>query len=420
MWFPLGLRSRPPRRIGRFARSVAPAALFLVFAGPLSAGWTASWFTSQQLTEPRNLPPAPGLSHATLRQYFLPTLGGSRMRVQISNAFGLSPLVVSRARIAVAGPNGSIDPSTDRALLFGGREQVMVPPGASFLSDPLDLAIAPLRRMAVTLAIAEAPQTVTGHPGSRTTSYLAPGDEAASATLPSPATAEHWYFLTSLEVWTDSPAAAICALGDSITDGHASITNADNRWPDDLARRLQAEPGDRSVAVLNAGIGGNCLLRGGLGPNALARFDRDVLAPPGVKSLIVLEGINDIGSVLRLGKMGRPYAHAADLILALQQIVARAHAHGIRVFGGTITPYGGCSFYFSPEGEVERQMVNAWIRAPGHFDGVIDFEAAVRDPSDPIRLAPRYDSGDHLHPSPAGYQAMADAIDLAAVAPAHG
>lgn len=376
------------------------------------ADWTGSWFTSVQLTETRNLPPPPGLNHATLRQYLLPTLGGSRIRIQLSNVFGQSPLVISSAHVALPGGPGAIDAASDRVFRFEGREAVTIQAGASILSDPLDLPITALRRLAVTLAIDQAPGDVTGHPGSRTTSYLSAGDEAAAPALPGPATTEHWYFLTSLEVWNEGPATAVCALGDSITDGHASVTDADNRWPDDLARRLQAPSAPAFMAVLNAGIGGNRLLRNGLGPSALARFDRDVLAPPGVRCLIVLEGINDIGTSSGGRKQGTPHAAAGDIILALHQIVERAHAHGIRVLGGTITPFGGCTFYFTPQGEADRQTVNAWIRTPGRYDGVIDFDAAVRDPSDPVRLAAPYDSGDHLHPSPAGYEAMAKAIDL--------
>jgi lysophospholipase L1-like esterase len=232
--------------------------------------------------------------------------------------------------------------------------------------------------------------------------------------LPGARTIEHWFALSGVEV-AGTARSAIVALGDSITDGHAATTNGDDRWPDDLARRLQSSPATRGIAVLNQGIGGNRLLEDGLGPNALARFDRDVLAQAGARWLIVLEGINDLGNLTRARTVSAE-DHAAfvrAMIGAYAQMVERAHAHGLKIIGGTVMPDGG-SDYYHPDAanEADRQAVNRWIRAPGHFDAVIDFDAAVRDPADPNRLLPRFDSGDHLHPSPAGYAAMAAAIPL--------
>ncbi|HEY1792679.1 MAG TPA: SGNH/GDSL hydrolase family protein [Opitutaceae bacterium] len=389
-------------------------------AGPAdtpAGGWTASWFSAQQLTEKRNLPPAPGLGHATLREFVMPSLGGSRLRVRISNIFGKTPLVLTSAHVAVAGPNGTIVEGSDRMLQFGGAAGTTVPAGASASSDELAWPVRALTRLAVTLVVQDCPADVTGHPGSRATSYFAAGDEAAAVSLPGPATTAHWYFLTELDVWNDTPTDAVVALGDSITDGRGSTTDGDNRWTDDLARQLQGNPATRGIAVLNAGIGGNRIVRQGLGPTATDRFDRDVLQVPGVRTLIIFEGINDIGSIPGDAKRGRPVTTAAEIVADLREMTSRAHARGIKVIGGTIAPYGGNEGYASEVGEADRQAINAWIRIPGRFDGVIDFDAILRDPANPSRLLPAYDSGDHLHPSEAGYQAVARAIDTSLLVP---
>ena len=378
-----------------------------------SATWTASWFTSEQLTEPHNMPPAPGLDHTTLRQFIYPTLSGSRLRLTLSNAFGHTPASISAVHIATAGATGdAIDASSDHAVHFHGQDGVVIQPGASMISDPVDLPVTALHRLAITMAIDTAPPALTGHPGSRTTSFFCPGDFVAAEHLSNPTKVEHWYFITTLDVTTSQPAAAVVTLGDSITDGRGSTTDENNRWPDDLARRLQANADTRNVAVLNAGIGGNTLLRGGLGPNVLSRFDRDVLAPAGVRWLIVFEGINDIGG-RKYVKPGEHHTTADEIIGAYEQVIERAHAHGLGVIGTTITPYEGAGFYFTPDGEADRQKVNDWVRHSGGFDHVIDFDAIVRDPKAPTHLLGAYDSGDHLHPSAAGYEAMAKGIDLA-------
>ena len=232
---------------------------------------------------------------------------------------------------------------------------------------------------------------------------------------------EHWYFIAGIDVLAPSSAVSTVALGDSITDGHGATTNGNDRWPDLLARRLQAVPQGRTIAVLNQGIGGNRLLLDGLGPNALARFNDDVIAQAGVRSLIVLEGTNDIGMLGRTGE-STPAEHQQlvyDIIGAYQQIIERAHTHGIRVAGCTILPFMGSSFYLAgPATEADRQMINKWIRTPGHFDAVIDFDQVMRDPANPDHLLPKFDSGNRLHPSPAGYAAMADAVPLAFLIPA--
>jgi lysophospholipase L1-like esterase len=293
---------------------------------------------------------------------------------------------------------------------------VTIPAGASYLSDPVAMAAVPLAVLAVSLHLPEAPDRQTGHPGSRSTSYLVHGDQSAAADLANAQKVEHWYQLAGIEVEAPAAAGAVVTLGDSITDGHGATTNGNDRWPDRLAERLQATPATRGLSVLNQGIGGNRLLLDGLGPNALARFDRDVLAQPGVRTVVLLEGVNDLGTFTR-DAPASPEGHAAlvaQLIGAYRQIVERAHAQGVKVIGATILPYGGNSYYHpDAANEADRQAINRWIREPGHFDGVVDFDRVTRDPAHPDHLRPDFDSGDHLHPSPKGYKAMADAVPLA-------
>jgi lysophospholipase L1-like esterase len=386
-------------------------------AGPRQVRWVGTWATSPQLTEESNLPPPPGLGDTTLRQVVRVSIGGSRLRVRFSNAFGRTPLTLQAARLARAGAGSAIQPATDRALTFEGQRSVTIPEGALAVSDPLDFDLPPLSDVSLTLLLKGAPAEVTGHPGSRTTSYLQTGDAASAAELPSAVRVDHWYFINGIDVEAGEAAAAVAVLGDSITDGRGSTTNGQDRWPDQLARRLQANKETARVAVLNHGIGGNRLLRDGLGPNALARLDRDVLAQPGVRWLIVLEGINDLGTRVGARSKGEPWATADDLIAAYQQIIARARSHGIRVYGATILPFEGAANYFTHDGEADRQKVNQWMRTSGRFDAVIDLDAATRDPEKPSRLRASVDGGDHLHPSAAGYRIMAEAVDLALFGP---
>ncbi|HTT67403.1 MAG TPA: SGNH/GDSL hydrolase family protein [Gemmatimonadales bacterium] len=403
---------RAPRRALGFALALAAGAC-APRGRPVAAPaehWLGTWAPSQQLVEPRNLPPAP-LAHSTLRQVFRVSLGGPRIRVHLSNLFGDGPIAVGAARIARSAGGSAIEPASERPLTFGGADSVTISAGHEATSDPLDFPVAPLSALALTLRIGAAPAALTGHPGSRTTSYLAAGDHVSEPELSGAATTEHWYVIAGLDVVAEG--AAVVTLGNSITDGRGSGTNQDDRWPDDLARRLQADPRTARVAVLNAGIGGNCLLRDCLGPAALSRLDRDVLEPPGVRWVIVLEGVNDIGNARAPGAAA---GVAQGLIDAYRRIIARAHARGLKVYGATITPFGG-SFYDGPERQAARDTVNRWIRTSGAFDAVIDFDATVRDPSDPSRLQSALDTGDHLHPNEAGYHAMADAIELSLFTP---
>ena len=380
--------------------------------------WVATWGSSQQIPEPQNALPADDLRDATVRQIFHLSVGGQSLRVHLSNAFGTEALHFTSVHIArpLSPSSAEIDPKSDRPLTFAGSAEVTVPPGAEFVSDPLEYAVPALSDLAVTFHLDAPPARETGHPGSRATSYYVHGDAVSAAKLIEPSHVDHWYQVSEIDVEASPRAASVVALGDSITDGHGATTNGNDRWTDVLAEQLQGARKTRNIGVSNQGIGGNHLLTDGLGPNVLARFDRDVLAPAGVRWVIVFEGVNDLGGLARDGEVS-PAEHAAlvsRVLAAYQQIVVRAHAHGLRVYGATITPYVGSNYYHpGPLSEADRQAVNQWIRAAGHFDAVVDFDSVLRDPAHPDRLLPAYDCGDHLHPSPAGYKAMGDTIPLA-------
>lgn len=360
--------------------------------------------SAQQLTEPHNLPPEPGLANATLRQVVQLALGGERLRFSFSNEFGNVPLTLQRAHVAISKGGSAIEPRSDTPLSFGGRASLTLAPGATITSDEVALSVTALSNLAITLAFDGAPPTdVTGHPGSRTTSYLQPGADVSAPELPAAQATEHWYFLSEIDVLTDARARAIVTLGDSITDGRGSTTNHNDRWPNLLSRRLLARPETALISVLNQGAGGNRVLEQGLGVPALARFERDVLAPPGVRWVVIFEGINDLGA--------SPPATAPALIAAFREMIGKARARQIAVIGGTILPFEG-SDYFTPAGEAARQAFNHWLRSSGELDGVIDFDQIARDPQAPTRLSAAVDGGDHLHPSAQGYRVMASAIDL--------
>lgn len=399
------------------------AATLLATAGvPVAAHepashWVASWGAAQQIPEPQNSLSPVDLTNATLREIVHLSIGGREVRVRFSNAFGTQPLVIDAAHIARATRPGTstIDPASDAEVTFGGAPAVTIPAGAEYDSDPVAFSAAAGADIAVTFHLPQAPAQETGHPGSRSTTFYLHGNHVADVDLAGAKTVDHWYQLSGISVSAAAGARAIVALGDSITDGHASTTNGNDRWPDILAERLRADPATANVGVVNAGIGGNRVLLDGLGPNMVARFERDVLARPGITDVIVLEGVNDIGSLTR----AHPVPQATldeqrhDIISAYEQVIERAHSHHIRVYGATIMPFTG-SDYYHPDAAVDadRQKINVWIRAPGHFDGVIDFDKVTRDPAHPERLLPADDSGDHLHPGPTGYAAMGGAIPL--------
>jgi lysophospholipase L1-like esterase len=384
---------------------------------PAAVHWVGTWASSQQIPEPANALPPEELRDATLRQIVHLSVGGPELRVHVSNAFGKAPLHIDSVHIArpVSPLSDQIDVATDKALTFGGSSDVIVPAGAEYISDPVNYPVSALSNLAISFHLQEPPDQQTGHPGSRATSYVVHGNLVSAATLSNAIKVDHWYQIAGVDVTAPADAVSIVALGDSITDGHASTTNGNDRWTDVLAERLQGSAATNQIGVLNEGIGGNHLLVDGLGPNALARLNRDVLAQTGVRYVIVLEGVNDLGGLTRLGEVPTAdhKALVARILSAYQQIILRTHAHGIEVIGATITPYAGSDYYHpTPRDELDRNAVNEWIRAPGHFDAVIDFDKVMRNPSHPERLLPSYDSGDHLHPSPAGYRAMANAIPL--------
>ena len=376
-----------------FASSAARAA---------SDAWLPVWVSAQQLVEPRNLPPPPGFAGRALRQELSLSLGGETLRVTVDNTFGDGPLALTGAWISPSLGKGKLDAARALPLRFEGSDKLVVAPGARSVSDPVPLAVAASDRVSVTLLVDAAPAQITGHPGARTSTYLFSRDAALDSSPPADAArVERWYFLSAVATPAAPGSAAVVVLGDSIADGRDSTTDGHNRWPDQLARRL-ATAKCSDVAVLNQGIGGNAVLRGGLGPTALDRLDRDVLAIPGARWLILHEGVNDLGAG----------ATAEALIAGQREIVRRARERGLRVFGATILPFAGSS-YDKPAHETERLAFNRWVREGGEFDGVIDFDAALRDPENPARLAPAFDGGDHLHPGPEGYRRMAEAVDLA-------
>jgi len=401
--------------------SVVVPSLFLLalaFLSPPSLGapsannkkskhWVGTWASSPQLADSTEQH-VPGFVDCTLRQIIHVSVGGAKIRVRLSNAFGKTALTIASVHVAKAAANGAIQPASDTPLTFDEQSSVTIPSGALVYSDPVNFDLASLSDLAVTIYVKNPPDGITAHNGSRTTSYFTSGEAVSATILPSVQSVDHWYFLNGVDVESGEASAAVAVLGDSITDGRNSTTNGNGRWPDDLARRLQANKHTRGVGVLNQGIGGNRLLRDGLGTNAQARFDRDILAQTGVRWLVVLEGVNDIGTC----KAGCDMESLAkEIIGAYQQIITRAHSKNIRVYGATITAFGGSS-YATPQAEQARQTVDNWIRTGGRFDAVIDFDAVTRDPNDPSRLSQQSDSGDHLHPADAGYKAMGDSIDL--------
>jgi lysophospholipase L1-like esterase len=387
--------------------------------------WVATWTTAQLLARPLTSPaatppatpqaaPAPqpvgarGFANQTVRMIVRASIGGRRLRVKLSNAFGSAPLAVGAAHIAMRNKDSEIVAGSDRALSFSGKPGCTIGPGMVMLSEPVDLNVPPGSDLAVSLYFASETGPPTTHATALHTTYIKEGDVTGQAAMPDAATTQSYYWLAGIDVAAANEASLVVAFGDSITDGARSTSETNHSWPALLAARLAARKETANIAVANMGIGGNRVLRDGTGASALARFDRDVLSQSGVRWLMLLEGINDIG---REATIPAEAVTAAELIGAYQQIIERAHTHGIKVIGCTLTPYEGAT-YFRENGEAIRQAVNMWTRTSGAFDAVVDFEAATRDSTNPKRLRAEFDPGDHLHPNDAGYQAMADAIDL--------
>lgn len=375
--------------------------------------WIASWTASPQGVW-LNTPPAT-LAGQTLRQVARVSLGGQRARVLLSNAYGQAPLHIGAAHVALSTAGAGIQPGSGQHLTFNGAREASIAPGALLLSDPVDLPLAPLARVAISLYFPTPTPIQTLHVDGHQTAWLTAGNQVDALRIDGTTITQRPLLAA---IWVEAPAGAraIVALGDSITDGDGSTLDGNDRWPDLLAERLHAA--GMPLAVLNQGISGARLLSSLMGENALARFDRDVLAQPGVDTLILLLGINDLG--LPGTALGRhdPVPDADALIAGYRQLLARAHAHGIRVLGATLLPFASTGDgYYSPAKEQIRQQVNAFIRDSGEFDGVIDFDRALADPQQPDRLHADYHKGDHLHPSPAGYRRMADSIDLQLLMP---
>ncbi len=409
----------------RWAHAVGAALMAVALAaawGPAAAhgddarkNWVATWTASPQPPEPPLINASPAsFSNQTIRQIVHVSLGGHTVRLRLSNEFGRTPLRVGELRVAHQLAGVSTVPGSDRAVTVGGQSSFTIPAGAPLLSDPVDIRVPALSNVVVSIYLPDTVTASTFHSlGVQTTYVTTPGNYTAAISPPVAATATSGFFLSGLSVKAAKRSAAIVTLGDSITDGFASTVDANRRWPNVLAARLQARPQYDHLAVANQGISGNRTLHDLIGPNALARFDRDVGASTGAKWVILLEGINNIGIP---GAFGLPaeQVSAAEIIYGHRQLIARARERGLKIYGATLTPFEGTIFpgYFTAAGEVKRQAVNAWIRGSGEFDAVIDFDRVIRDPAFPSRMLPAYDSGDHLHPNDAGYRAMANAVDL--------
>ncbi len=417
---------RRARALGALA---GVALLAAALAGPAAVAanadagnWIGTWAASPQpvweadFFAPVGIPRS--LRNQTLRQVARISIGGQRLRVVLSNEYGDRPLVVGAAHVALAGEGGAIDTASDHVLTFSGASSITIPPGAPMVSDPVDLAVKPLASVAVDLYFPEISPTSTWHNEGAQTAYIsAEGDFAGDGSFEPAQTIKSRIFLSEIQVDATPDARAVVTFGDSITDGAASTPDANHRWPDFLAERLvKADP---RVAVVNEGISGARVLRDRMGDNALARFDRDVLSQPRADTVVLMMGINDIGwpDTILVPK-GEPAPSAEDIIAGYQQLIARAHEHGMTIVGATLTPFEDTFHgfplygYYNEEKEAKREAVNQWIRTSGAFDGVIDFDAATRDPNDPKHIKAEYDSGDHLHPQDVGYRAMANSIDL--------
>jgi len=428
------------------AKSALAAAGVLVLAGALAAGvahaagpaarpptahparttWVGSWGSV-----PTTVPPAGTtmFSNQTIRQTVHLSIGGSALQVRFSNEFGTAPLVIGEAHVGLAAgsqPSRSVAPGSDRRLSFAGHVSATVPAGAPLLSDPVRLAVRPGADLVVSLYLPRPTRATTTHAFAFQDNVVAAGNVTGSRTVTPTATFGQWWFLSGVSVAAPARDGAVVALGDSITDGANTTPNTNSRWPDVLARRLQATPGLRGLGVLNEGISGNRLLHdpnplpgsgadafaAQFGESALRRFDRDVSSQPGARYVIVLLGVNDLGHPGTIAPESERVT-PADLIAGYQQVIDRAHQQGMLVFGGTITPFANDTFGFdTPANRAARLVVNRWIRTSGAYDGVVDFDAALRDPADPERIRPEFDSGDHLHPNDAGAAALANAVPL--------
>ena len=381
--------------------------------------WVTTWTAAPQ--QPRvgapaqaGAAPAPTVfNDQTIRMTVRTSLGGRRARVTLSNAFGNAPLKVGTTYVALRSKESEIVAGSGRTLTFNGKVAVTVAPGAQQISDPVDMNVPQLGDLSISIYIPGDSGPLTTHATGLHTTYISKGNVSTASGLNDATTTRSYYFISAVDVMAPADAGAIVAFGDSITDGATSTNDADRSWPSVLAQRILLTPGSPKLAVLNQGISGNRLLTDGSGVNALARLDRDVLGMSGVKWLMLLEGINDIGGTTAARGNTPPTNPVTpdDLIGVMRQIIERAHSHGIKVIGCTLTPYEGAG-YFSEMGEAVRQAVNRWIRTSGAFDAVVDFDKATQDSANPKTFKPTFNNGDRLHPNDTGYKAMADSVDL--------
>lgn len=369
--------------------------------------WVATWSTALQLVEPRNNPPSPGLTDNSLRQIVRVSIGGRTLRVRFSNEFSNSPVTMRSVQIAASVSQGAIDKSTNIKLTFNGNQEITMDPGSVITSDPVNFKLSPRMDLAITIYFGDTSPDITGHPGSRTTSYILAGNDASVTDFTGSVPTEHWYVISGIDVLALSSASSIAILGNSITDGRGSTTDLQNRWPDMLAERLRANADTRRVGILNLGIGGNCVLRDCLGPAAIKRYERDILSQPAVKWVIIFEGVNDIGRVRSADDMA---SVAGGLIEAYKMMIDSAHSAGLKVYGATITPFRG-NGYYNQYSEACRNEVNTWIRNSGRYDAVLDFDKVLRNPNDQESLVSSFQN-DGLHPDTTGFRKMADSIDL--------
>lgn len=369
--------------------------------------WVATWATAEQVVEPHNCAPAPYLANNSIRQIVQVSISGKEIRVKFSNEFSKVPVTINAAEVAIAATAGSssdIVAGTEKSLSFNGSKSVTIQPGQMVTSDPIKFKVGERENVAITMHMGQASQTdITGHPGSRTDSYIAVGQ---TSDFKGAVNTAHWYYINAIEVKAEKKASAVVVLGNSITDGRGSTTNQQNRWTDNFSRRLLANKATRRVSVLNMGLGGNCILNGGLGPTGRSRYPRDLFQQEGVKYIILFEGVNDLGGY------GDAVAKAKQIMEVYTQIAKEAHERGIYVYGAPVMQFKGNNYY-SENHEEGRQLLNEWIRTSDIFDGVIDFDAVMGEPGEPERLNKKYlFENDYLHPNADGYVRMGDAIDL--------
>jgi lysophospholipase L1-like esterase len=387
-----------------------------------AAEWVQTWGAAP-------LPPAaamgpfpatPAFVNQTIRQTIRVSVGGSRFRLRLTNEYGTKPLAIGAVRVALSDADGNIRPGTERQVLFSGKPTASVPAGSPYLSDPIELPVTALSSLSISIFLPEDTGACTCHATGMQNAFVSETGDFTGKPFTPASTMQFRAFLSGVDIEVAHAGRAVVVLGDSISDGVGSTVDANQRWPDLLANRLNAK-GARGWGVVNMGISGNRVLGDGAGESALARFDRDVLSTAGVKTVILFEGVNDLG--ISYGRFEGPLAElfkslatgkkatAESMIAGYRQLISRAHAKGLKVLAATITPYGG-AFYYSEEGEAVRQAINTWIRTGGEVDGVLDFDAVIRDPKAPTQMKEGFHSGDHLHGSDAGYAAMAASVDL--------